>query len=82
MTGAEPAWEWAPVPPLTGGGGLKLGNPVGGVDGPCCPAGCPDCAEGCGPVCGEGWALNPPLDVVGIAAWVGIALWVGAYLSP
>jgi len=51
---------------------------VGGVDGPCCPAGCPDCAEGCGPVCGEGWALNPPLDVVGIAAWVGIVLWVGA----
>jgi hypothetical protein len=55
LTGAEPAWDWDPVPVLTGGGALKLGNPVGGVDGPCCTAGWgPDCAEGWGPDCGEG----------------------------
>jgi hypothetical protein len=34
LTGAEPSCD--PVPALTGGGGLKLGKPVGGVwlDGP------------------------------------------------
>jgi hypothetical protein len=48
------------------GGGLKLGKPVGGVDGPCCAAGW-DPDEGC--------ALNPPVDgFVGIAPWVGAGL--------
>ena len=79
MTGAEPVLEWDPVASLTGGGGLKLGNPVGGVDPPSCTAGMgPDCAACCGPDCDDGCAPNPPLGVVGIAAWVGIALWVGA----
>ena len=41
------------------GGGLKLGKPVGGVFGPSCSA---------------EWALKPPLDGVGIAAWVGLWL--------
>ena len=51
------------------GGGLKLGKPVGGVDGPCCAA--------CwGPDWAEGWALNPPLG-----GFVGITLWVGAWLD-
>lgn len=62
MTGAEPAGE--PVPALTGGGGLKLGKPVGGVDGDDC-----DCAEG--------WAPNPPVD--GFAVGVGIAVCVGPW---
>lgn len=44
MTGAEPACD--PVPALTGGGGLKLGKPVGGVDGPWCDCSDPDCAGG------------------------------------
>ena len=48
---------------------MKLGKPVGGVDGPCCAAGWgPDWAEGC--------ALNPPVD-----GFVGIALWVAAWLD-
>jgi hypothetical protein len=82
LTGAEPAWDWDPVAELTGGG-LKLGKPVGGVDGPSCSAAWdPDCAACCGPECGEGWALNPPLDVVGVAAWLGVALWVAARLAP
>jgi hypothetical protein len=58
LTGAEPASDSVPAA-LTDGGGLKLGKPVGGVDGPCCA----DCAEG--------WALKPPVDVVGTALWVG-----------
>ena len=79
MTGAEPVLEWDPVASPTDAGGLKLGNPVGGVDPPSCAAGSgPDRAACCGPDCGDGWAPNPPLGVVGIAAWVGIALWVGA----
>src|SRR5271168_3606674 len=68
--------SWPPdcSPPPAGGGALKLGNPVGGVEGPSCDAGwCPDCAAGCGPDCGEEWAPNPPLELVGIADWVGIA---------
>ena len=43
---------------------------MGGVDGPCW------CAACWGPDCGDGWAANPPVDVVGIADWVG-ALLVG-----
>ncbi|CNI11464.1 Uncharacterised protein [Mycobacterium tuberculosis] len=66
--------------PEAGGGGLKLGNPVGGVEGPSSAAGWgPDCAAGWGPDWGPDWCdweANPP--VVGIADWVGIALWVGA----
>ena len=52
----EPTWEPAMSAASTVGGGLKLGKPVGGVDGPCGAAGC---------------ALNepdPPVD----AAWVGL----------
>jgi hypothetical protein len=48
---------------LADGGGLKLGKPVGGVEGPCC-------AADWDPDCGACWAPNPPVDV-GIAAWVG-----------
>ena len=77
MTGAEPACDWDPVAELTGGGGLKLGKPVGGVDEPSCSAGWgPEGAACCGPDWGEAWALNPPLDVV------GIALRVAAWLAP
>lgn len=59
MTGAEPPWD--PVPALTDGGGLKLGNPVGGVDGVWCIGWGADCA------CG---ALNPPLD--GLEPWLEV----------
>lgn len=52
MTGADPAWD--PVPALTGGGGPKLGKPVGGVDGPWCIGWGADW-PGC-------WAPNPPVD--------------------
>ena len=45
--------------PASCGGGLKLGKPVGGVFDPSCSA---------------EWALNPPLDGVGIAACVGLWL--------
>ena len=62
MAGTDPASD----PAAADGGGLKLGKPVGGVDGPCW------CAAGCEPDCGEGWAPKPP---------VGTADWVGAWLG-